>query len=172
MTGKNKKLFGIFNIVDLIILGVILLAASGIVLVKSGLFSTSSKVLEARKMVEFDVVMRGQKVTKQDEIFVPGDKSFITIRNVPYTKLEIVKVVKEPWMVAIPDPKSPNNVIAVKDPSAPHSYNYMVTLKDSAFITLDGPVIGGNKIKIGLPIQLEGYYYKLSGIVSDVRVLK
>ena len=37
-------------------------------------------------------------------------------------------------------------------------------------ITKDGAVVGGNKIKIGLPIVLEGETYKFGGTLSDVRV--
>ena len=39
-----------------------------------------------------------------------------------------------------------------------------------AKITKDGAVVGGNKIKVGLPVTLEGMAYKLNGIISDVRV--
>ena len=43
-------------------------------------------------------------------------------------------------------------------------------MKDDAIITDDGAVIGGNKIKIGLPIIMEGFKYRINGVVSDVRV--
>ena len=36
-------------------------------------------------------------------------------------------------------------------------------------ITKDGDaVVGGNKVKIGLPITLEGAKYKLNGVISNV----
>ena len=46
----------------------------------------------------------------------------------------------------------------------------VITIKDIAKITKDGAVVGGNKIKMGLPIVLEGVNYKFGGTVSDVRV--
>ena len=61
-------------------------------------------------------------------------------------------------------------VFSIKDPSRHDIYNLSVTLKDDAIITPDGAVIGGNKIKIGLPITIEGFNYRLNGIVSDVRI--
>ena len=39
-------------------------------------------------------------------------------------------------------------------------------------ITNDGAVLGGNKIKIGLPVDIEGFNYRLSGMVTDVKVLE
>ena len=44
-------------------------------------------------------------------------------------------------------------------------YDVVVTLTDNAKITKDGAVVGGNKIKIGLPITLEGADYKFTGSV-------
>ena len=44
------------------------------------------------------------------------------------------------------------------------------TIIDTAKITKDGAVVGGNKIKMGLPVVLEGQKYKFNGTISDVRV--
>ena len=61
----------------------------------------------------------------------------------------------------------------VEDISQAFLYDMVVTLIDpSAKITKDGAVVGGNKIKIGLPVTLEGPSYKLNGTVSDVRILQ
>ena len=48
----------------------------------------------------------------------------------------------------------------------------MVTVQDDAKITKDGAVVGGNKIKIGLPVTLEGKDYKLNGVVSNITLSK
>ena len=48
----------------------------------------------------------------------------------------------------------------------------MLTLRDNADITSDGPVIGGNKIKVGLRVDIEGFKYRLPAVVSDVRILE
>lgn len=169
---KNGKLFGIFNILDVSVVLIILLAVSGIALVKLGKFSTSSHLTQKQGNIEFDVVSRGVKLSTKENIFKPGDKTFITIRNVPYTSLEIVKSTISPWQTSMPDPKDPKKAIAVTDPTESNTYNFLITLRDKALITDDGPIIGGNKIKIGLTVNLEGFKYRLNGTVSDVRVVK
>ena len=59
------------------------------------------------------------------------------------------------------------------DVSQAFLYDIVVTLVDeNAKITKDGAVVGGNKMKIGLPVTLEGPSYKLNGTVSDVRILQ
>ncbi|MFH0703034.1 MAG: DUF4330 domain-containing protein [bacterium] len=169
---KNGKLFGHINLIDLSIIFVVLLAVTGLTLVKTGRFTTSAQIIKEKSTIEFDVVIRGQKLSKQSALFKPGEKTFITIRNVPYTALEVVKSEITPWQTVIPNPKDLSKALAVDDPTAPHTYNFFVTLKDKALITNDGPVIGGNKIKIGLVVSLEGFDYRLSGIVSGVRIIK
>jgi hypothetical protein len=168
---KDGKLFGKINIIDLLVIIFIILGVIGIYLVKSGKFLTSSKVNQGTKEVHFDVIMRGLKLSKDSNVFKVGDKSFITIRNVPYTKLTIIKAEKTNWQTPLPDPKNPSQAIATIDPTTPYTYNFLVTLKDKAIITPDGLIIGGNKIKIGLPLELEGSNYKFNGIVSNVKII-
>lgn len=167
---KDGKLFGKINLIDLLVILIIILGVLGIYLVKSGKFLTSSRVNLGTKEVKFDVLMKGVKLSTNSNILKAGDQSFITIRNVPYTKLTILKSIKTPCQVILPNPKNLSRAIAVTDPTSPYTFNFLITLKDEAIITPDGPVIGGNKIKIGLPIDLEGYNYKLGGTVADVRV--
>ena len=62
-------------------------------------------------------------------------------------------------------------VIVVEDESQPDLYDVVVTLTDTAKITKDGAVVGGNKVKLGLPITLEGADYKFTGSVSDIKVI-
>ncbi|HBG49697.1 MAG TPA: hypothetical protein DDW90_09395 [Cyanobacteria bacterium UBA9971] len=168
---ENGKIFGKINIIDLLVVIFVLAGVLGLYLVKSGKFLTSSKVNQGTKALQFDVMMRGIKLSKDSNVLKEGEKSFITIRNVPYTKLEIVKVVKTFWQTPMPNPKDLTQSIAATDPTTPYTFNFLITLKDNAIITPEGPVIGGNKIKIGLPIELEGYNYKFGGIVSDVKVI-
>ena len=60
--------------------------------------------------------------------------------------------------------------LVVEDVSQPNVYDAIVTLEDTAKITKDGAVVGGNKIKIGLPITLEGADYRLNGTVSNIQL--
>ena len=63
-------------------------------------------------------------------------------------------------------------VMVVDDLSQANVYDVLVTLTDTAKITKDGAVVGGNKVKMGLPITLEGKDYKFTGTVSDLRVMQ
>ena len=111
------------------------------------------------------------KFTVKDELFVKGEKSFLTIRNVPYQELNIVSVEKERKMAAI-SASNPQGYIVTEDVSYPNQYDYVITLEDEAKITSDGAVVGGNKIKVGIPVVLEGFNYKIGGIVSAINIPK
>lgn len=165
-------MFKKLNLIDLGIVLFVVIAATGLFLVKSGKFATSANMIKKEGPIEFDVMIRGQKLSRNEDIFKKGEKTFISIRNVPYTSLEILQADKSTWQTIAPDPKDDSKIIAVTDPTTPYTYNFLVTLRDNATITDDGAVIGGNKIKIGLPVVLEGFKYRFSGIVSDVRVEK
>lgn len=156
------------NLLDIIIIGVIVLGIAGFTLVKFGKHQTASDVIEKRSPIEFDATFTAQPITAREPLFKIGDNAFITIRNVPYTELQITNFNISPWKTTVYD--TTKNVFAVNDPSRDSIYNLNVTLKDDALITKDGAVIGGNKIKIGLPITIEGFKYRLTGVVSDVRV--
>ena len=88
--------------------------------------------------------------------------------------MEIVNVKTERRKVVLPMLNSmksaAKNVLISDDISQPHVYDITVTLTDIAKITKDGAVVGGNKIKMGLPITLEGKDYKFNGTVSDLTV--
>jgi hypothetical protein len=169
---KDGKFFGKINLIDIVIILAVLLVLTGVIVVKSGKYITSSSKIKEIKPIEFDVATRFYDVTAKREIFKKGEKSFLTIRNVPYTALEIVKAQKVRPRVLLSNSQNPQKPVIVHDSSFPESFCYIVTLKDNAIITPEGPVVGGNKIKIGLPVDIEGYDYRMTGMVSDVRVVK
>lgn len=156
------------SLLDIIIISAIVLAIGGFLLVKTHKYQTAENIIEKTAPIEFDATFMGQPLTAKDDLFKVGDSAFITIRNVPYTELEITHFDLTPWKIAVYD--TTKDIFAVNDPSREHIYNINVTLKDNAIITKDGAVIGGNKIKIGLPVTIEGFKYRLNGTVSDVRV--
>lgn len=155
-----------FGLVDLIIvLGVIIALAVGVYTAKH-FRQTADKQIEATSPITFQVFLRGVTVTGEEFPVKADDKTFITIRNVPYTELNVVDVKSEPRQTFAPMAK--NNL--VPDPAQPAIYDAVVTITDTAKITKDGAVVGGNKIKMGLPVTLEGEKYKFNGTISDVRV--
>lgn len=154
-----------------LIFGVIFLAIIFVlVLFNKNKFSKSP--VEATRKIAFQVMLRGVTFTDSYVPFQVGDETFITIRNVPYTKLQIIDFVYQPKKIVIPvnDSKQPFQVI--DDYSVPYQYDFVITLIDDAKITKDGPVVGGNKLKIGLPIVLEGFNYRLGGTIANVKLLE
>ncbi len=159
------------NIVDLIILlGVITALFVGILTTKH-FRQTADKQIEATSNITFQVFLRGVTVTGQEFPIKNNDKTFITIRNVPYTELNVISVKSEARMTALPTSKAKDQYILIKDPTQPAIYDAIVTITDIAKITKDGAVVGGNKIKMGLPVTLEGENYKFNGTISDVKVI-
>lgn len=155
-----------FGLVDLIIIaGVLIALAVGIYTAKH-FRQTADKQIEATSPITFQVFLRGVTVTGEDFPVKVNEKTFITIRNVPYTELNVLDVKSEPRQTFAPMAKN----ILVPDPGQPAIYDAVITITDTAKITKDGAVVGGNKIKMGLPVTLEGEKYKFNGTISDVRV--
>lgn len=132
---------------------------------------TAGNQVETTAKIGFQIYLRGVTITGNENPIKPGDKTFITIRNVPYTDLVVLASNIETKKTVISNVNKTPAALVVDDYSQMYMYDIIVTVADMAKITKDGAVVGGNKIKIGLPITLEGQTYKLNGTVSDVRLL-
>jgi len=161
-----KKLRPLDIIIILIVLMALIVGAATF----AGKRATSDNQIEASTKVDIEVYFRGVVVTSNNSPFETGDETFITIRNVPYTKLKITNVNYDRKKVMMPT--STGGYKVVDDVTSPFNYDFLVTVEDDAKITKDGAVVGGNKIKIGLPVTLEGVDYRLNGIVSNISVSK
>ena len=158
------------SFVDVVILvGVIIALLVGVLTTKH-FRQTADKQIEATSAITFQVFLRGVTVTGEDFPIKVNDKTFITIRNVPYTELKVMDVISDARKTALPSNRVKDQYILIKDPSQPAIYDAVVTISDTAKITKDGAVVGGNKIKMGLPVTLEGENYKFNGTISDVKV--
>lgn len=155
---------------DIVVIVLILAAIMVFFATNTGKRMTSSNQIEAETKVDIEVYFRGVVVTSKNSPFKEGDETFITIRNVPYTKLKIKSTSYERKKIMLPSGGS--KYLVVEDLTSPFNYDFLVTLEDNAKITKDGAVVGGNKIKIGLPVTLEGKDYKLNGVVSNITVSK
>jgi hypothetical protein len=157
----------------IVIVGIIIALIVGFVTFKH-FRQTADNQIETTSPIVFDVYLRGITLTSEQNPIHSGDTTFISIRNVPYSDLEVVNVKTERRKVVLPMLNSvksaAKNVLVSEDLSQPHVYDITVTLTDSAKITKDGAVVGGNKIKMGLPITLEGTDYKFNGTVSNLTV--
>ena len=165
-----KNFFNKLNFVDLIIIiGVIVALAVGYATMRH-FRQTADKQIEATSPITFQVFLRGVTVTGEQFPVKVNDKTFLTIRNVPYTELNVIDVASSPRQTAVSSTKSEKQYILISDPAQPAIFDAVVTITDIAKITKDGAVVGGNKIKMGLPVTLEGENYKFNGTISDVRV--
>ena len=166
-----KKIFEKLNIIDvIIILGVIIALFVGTFTIKH-FRQTADKQIEATSQISFQVFLRGVTVTGEEFPIKAGEKTFITIRNVPYTELNVNGVVYSPRQTAIASAKTEKQYVLINDPAQQAVFDAIVSVTDTAKITKDGAVVGGNKIKMGLPVTLEGNNYKFNGTISDVRVV-
>ncbi len=157
--------------VDIIIIVFVLIALCVGFYTYKGFRHTADKQIEATSKVVFKIYMRGVTFSGNQVPIVKGEKTFISIRNVPYSDLEILDVKADRRKIVLQGPSTKKLVIVVEDPSQPDLYDVVVTLTDTAKITKDGAVVGGNKIKMGLPVTLEGKDYKYTGSVSDLRII-
>lgn len=132
---------------------------------------TADKQIEKTSKIAFQVFLRGVTLTGNENPVKVGDKTFISIRNVPYTDLKVVDSKIDTKKVLISTPGARTPITMVQDYSQMFMYDIIVTVVDNAKITKDGAVVGGNKIKMGLPITLEGKDYKFNGTVSNVLIL-
>ena len=166
MINQQGRLFGKINLIDLVVLLVVFLFMLGVGLARSG-HAGIYKQIRGTGTADFDLLIRGP--IEDPSIFKVGDKPFITIRNQPYAPVLIKAVKVTPMTVTEP---FKDGVKAYPDPSDPLGKNVLITFEDHAQITDSAIVLGGNKIKIGLPIDIEGFKYRLRGTVVDIRLVK
>jgi len=160
------KLFGRINVLDLLLLVVVFVSALGLVLARTGNAGVN-QVLKGEGTAEIDLFFRGS--IADPGMFKVGESTFITIRNQPHASLKIVGVKVTPKMVTMP---VPGGVKAYPDPSEPFGKDVVLTVREKAQFTEDAVIMGGQKIKVGVPIEVEGFKYRLRGSIVDVRVVE
>lgn len=151
------------NILDLLLLITILLSISGYLFAKANK-TPLNKIIEGKEKIAIEILLP-DVFTKNDFIKV-GKETAITIRNRPYTKLTIIRSESKQKQIVIPAYSGSYKTIV--DPTKSNVKDYFITLSDFALITKDGYVIGGNKIKIGNQVELEGFNYRLTGKVINI----
>jgi len=160
-----------FGVIDLIIILAIIATLVVGYLTYKHFRQTADNQIESTSKIAFEVFLRGVTITGSDNPIKVGDETFISIRNVPYTNLKVVGVRADSKKTLMPNPMKKPAFLIVDDYSQLYLYDIIVTVVDTAKITKDGAVVGGNKIKIGLPITLEGKNYKFNGTVSNLQFI-
>jgi hypothetical protein len=171
---SQGRLFSKVSILDLGAALVILLVLVGIFFFP-GTSGSIAQVGVTTKPVEVDLIVRGlnlrdpQQLVKQG--FKEDGKTNIIIRNQPHGQIDIKSVKQLPRTLLVPQPDG--SLKELPDPRDDiFSTDMLLTLSGRAQITKNGPVIGNSKLKIGTPVELEGFNYNFNATVIDVRILK
>jgi hypothetical protein len=160
------RLAGRWHVLDVVVGFALAATLLGMVLVQTGCVKTSGQMVQGDADIEYTVLIRNLK-TLQPDLFKPGDTLSITIRNQPRGKVKILQATSHPKQVVVPAGIRGYDV--VDDPSDPFGYDYVVRLRDHAVVTPDGYVTEGIKVKVGLPIELEGFGYRVNGSLVSVK---
>ena len=152
------------NLIDLLLLFTILLSTTGFLLAKAEK-SSLNKVITGKEKIAINVYVSDVPIGS-NKLFKEGNNIFITIRNKPYAKLEIIKVEERPKLALSFD--RTGTYKPIPDPTKPDFTDYIITVSDIALKTTDGYVVGGNKIKIGNLLELEGFNFRLNGKIVDI----
>ncbi len=155
------------NAFDFGVLVVLLMCLTGFLLARAG-HAGVDKVIEGTGKIGIDVCVSGLK-TKDVDLFRVGEKSAVTIRNQPVQPpMTIAKVEHNQKLISFLSIDG-KKALALPDPTSPLAYDFLVTVVDEADRTPDGYVVRGNKIKLGNSIELEGFKYRVQGVVVDIR---
>jgi hypothetical protein len=169
---SQGRLFGKLSILDLGAALVILLVLVGIFFFP-GTSGSVAQVGVTTKPVEVDLVVRGLNVRDPQQLFdrglKAGGKTNIIIRNQPHGQIDVKSVKQLPRTLLVPQPDG--SIKELSDPRANQfSTDMVLTLGGKAQITKDGPVLGNSKLKIGTPVELEGFNYNFNSTVIDLRI--
>ncbi|MFB2838828.1 DUF4330 domain-containing protein [Floridanema evergladense] len=168
---SQGRIFGKFSILDIGAALVILLVIVGIFFFP-GTSGSLAQIGVPTKPVEIDVVVRGLSIRQPQDLikdFQSKKKTNIIIRNQPYGQVDVKSVKELPRNVVVPQPDG--TVKALPDPRKDtFSSDMIITLAGKAQITNNGPVLGNSKLKVGIPLELEGFDYNFNSTVIDVRI--
>ena len=160
----NGRLFGKFNVLDAGLVLLLALGGLGIFLVQSNLHATSKAMVQGE--TDIDVRIMFTLRSEDAQLLKAGEVTNITIRNQPRGEVKILDVQKAPVQVMLNVNGKPT---AVTDTTEKIVMSYWVTLRDHATITKEGYVAEGVKVKVGVPVDLEGFKYFVHGGIVDVR---
>jgi hypothetical protein len=169
---SKGRLFGKINLLDLGAALVILLVIVSI-FIFPGTSGSVAQVGAKTVPIEVDLVVRGLNVRDPEQLFKQGfkngGKTNVIIRNQPYGQIGIKSIKELDRMLTIPQPDG--SVKELPDPRKNNfSTDFILTLQDKATVTKDGPVLGNNKVKIGMTFELEGFNYNFNASVIDIRL--
>ncbi|MBE9116659.1 DUF4330 domain-containing protein [Lusitaniella coriacea LEGE 07157] len=170
----NKgRLFGKLSLLDLGAGLIVLAVIFGIFIFPgtSGSIAQGSSV----KPVEIDMIVRGLSVGDPEALIAELEdtqKTDLIIRNESHGEVAIKAIDPLKRLVVVPQPDGTAKALPDPRPSEEtFSTDMIITLADEAQVNEEGIVLGGQKIKIGTLLELEGKTYNFKGSVMGVRIL-
>ena len=151
---------------------VVALAALGGVIWSPKLSNAVAKATGAVKPVQVSVDVRHLYSADPEELLNSAREEAalnIVIRNQPAGRVTLVSVddLTNPLTAVQPD----GSVVVADAPSNALPRHARFVMEANAEIKPSGVVIGGTKLKVGVPVELEGRLYRLNGVVSGVTPL-
>ena len=153
------------NWVDALVVGGIGLGVLGVFLVQSGVLTTSGQQVDGETDIQVVVGVFGAEI-KDQTILKAGDETSLTVRNQPRGEVKIDSVDWTRPRVTLMGPGG--HAVTVDSVVHPDVYDIYVTLHDHALVSKEGYVTNGVKVKVGQPIEVEGFAYRLTGKIIDV----
>ena len=152
--------------------GVVAMAALAGVIWSPKLSSAVAKATGALKPVQVSVDVHRLYSADPEQLLNSAREEAalnIVIRNQPAGRVTLVSVddLTNPLTAVQPD----GSVVIADAPSSLLPRHARFVMEANAEITPSGVVIGGTKLKVGVPIELEGRLYRLNGVVSGVAPL-
>ena len=152
--------------------GVVAMAALAGVIWSPKLSSAVAKATGALKPVQVSVDVHRLYSADPEQLLNSAREEAalnIVIRNQPAGRVTLVSVddLTNPLTAVQPD----GSVVIADAPSSLLPRHARFVMEANAEITPSGVVIGGTKLKVGVPIELEGRLYRLNGVVSGVTPL-
>jgi hypothetical protein len=90
----------------------------------------------------------------------------IVIRNQPAGRVQLLEVldITQPLMAVQPD----GRIVEAQMANQSQGFHVRFSLKADAEAHASGVVFGGTKLKIGVPVDLQGRLYSFRGVVSGI----
>jgi len=171
---KFKSIVKKMRPIDYMIIGVCIFLLVIVAFIYAGkkVYSPTPVLNEGK--ITYDIFFKGVLITGDEAKHNPfkvGDETFATIRNEPHAKLKIVDVKYDRKRTMIPTGNMNKPYVLAEDMENPCSYDFIVTVEDTAKFTENGAVSAGNKVKVGLPITLESAEYRLNGVITSFSIV-
>ena len=152
--------------------GVVALAALAGVIWSPKLSNAVAKATGAVKPVQVSVDVRHLVSADPEQLLKAAREEAalnIVIRNQPAGRVTLVSVddLTNPLTAVQPD----GSVVIADAPRSLLPRHARFVMEAQAEIQPSGVVIGGTKLKVGVPVELEGRFYRLNGVVSGVTPL-